>query len=230
MRANETWNAVATPNTWGYHVLANLAGRNGAVLEDPTRPQMVWFIKSGGADGWPGAHKMGVMVYRTGDVLTVPWLNGYRCGSRWLRTPTEQLLFTDPGMLRMALEEVAGPLADAEQLDETGAGHNGRPEPAGGVRIRVGAAAPVVVGGRQPQADLVVEYVRRWVDLDMHRPPEGDPHGGGCPVPWPARLPWSSLSFPEAASPLATRPAFPASPTPSETTRPGTRDIRCRLR
>ncbi|BBJ47066.1 hypothetical protein SSPO_097840 [Streptomyces antimycoticus] len=45
-----------------------------------------------------------------------------------------------------------------------------------------------------------------------------------------ARLPWSSLSFPEAPSPLATRPAFPASPAPSETTRPGTRDIRCRLR
>lgn len=62
-------------------------------------------------------------------------------------------------------------------LDEAGAGHDGRPEPAGGTRVHVRATAPVVAGGRQPQAGLVLEHMGRRVDLDVHGPPEGDPHG-----------------------------------------------------
>ena len=115
-RADETWHAVALPHTWGYHVLNNLAGRNGAVLHDPAARHLVWFIEPGGADGWPDAHQMAVKLYQAGDSLTVPGLTGYRDGSRWLRTPTEKLLFTDPVVLRGVIEEVAGPLADAEQL------------------------------------------------------------------------------------------------------------------
>ena len=51
-------------------------------------------------------------------------------------------------------------------------------KPAGAVRVHVRAVAPAVVGRRQPQADLVLEHVRRRIDLDVHRPPQGDPHRG----------------------------------------------------
>ena len=46
------------------------------------------------------------------------------------------------------------------------------------LRVHVRASAPAVVGRRQPQADLVLEHVRRRVDLDVHRPPQRDPHRG----------------------------------------------------
>ncbi|MEU9964739.1 hypothetical protein [Streptomyces malaysiensis] len=114
-RADEHWNAVAVPTTWSRLVLANLAGRNGAVFEDARFRHLVWVIPSGGADDWPEAHGMGVIVYRTGEQLAVPGLGGFH-GSHWLRTPSGQLLFTDPDELRTAVEKVAGPLADAEQL------------------------------------------------------------------------------------------------------------------
>ncbi len=45
-----------------------------------------------------------------------------------------------------------------------------------GLRVHVGTAAPAVVRGRQPQADLVFEHVRRRIDLDVQGPPQGDPH------------------------------------------------------
>ena len=49
---------------------------------------------------------------------------------------------------------------------------------AGALRVHVRAAAPALVGRRQPQADLVFEHVRRRIDLDVHRPPQGDAHRG----------------------------------------------------
>ena len=58
-------------------------------------------------------------------------------------------------------------------------------------RVHVRAAAPAVVRGRQLQADLVFEHMRRRIDLDVHGPPQGDPHrravwGNGLPIAhWP---------------------------------------------
>ena len=61
-------------------------------------------------------------------------------------------------------------------LDEASAGHSRRPEAAGTVLVHVGPLAPTVVGAGQLQADLVFEYMRRRVDLDVHGPPQGDPY------------------------------------------------------
>lgn len=55
--------------------------------------------------------------YRAGDGLLVPQLNGYRGVNRWLRTPGEGELFTDPDTLRSAMEQVVGPLDQAAELD-----------------------------------------------------------------------------------------------------------------
>ena len=63
-------------------------------------------------------------------------------------------------------------------LDRASPGDDGRPVSAGGVRVHVPAASPAVVGGCQPQADLVLEHMGRRVDLEVHGPPEGDPHRG----------------------------------------------------
>jgi hypothetical protein len=62
-------------------------------------------------------------------------------------------------------------LLGGQFLDETGAGHDGRPEAASAVRVHVRAGPPAVAGSCQPQADLILEHVRRGVDQDVHRPP-----------------------------------------------------------
>jgi hypothetical protein len=115
-RADDTWNAVATPDDWGHQVLKTLGHHSGAAMKDPTLGHLVWFIPPGGADSWPDAHQMSVFVYRAGDVLTVPGFRGWHDGSRWIHRPSARRTFTDPGALRMAVEHVAGPLADAEAL------------------------------------------------------------------------------------------------------------------
>jgi hypothetical protein len=66
------------------------------------------------------------------------------------------------------------PLARAP--DETGTGHDGCSELARELRVHVGTAAPAIVGGRQLQADLVFEHMRRRIDLDVHGTPQGDTH------------------------------------------------------
>ena len=75
------------------------------------------------------------------------------------------------------LADAPGGLLGHQILDEPGPGHDGGPEAAGEVGVHVRALAPPVVGGHQLQADLVVEHMRRRVDLDVHGPPQGDPHG-----------------------------------------------------
>ena len=64
------------------------------------------------------------------------------------------------------LDAAAGLLGD-EVLHEAGAGHDARPEPAGAVRVHVRTVAPVVVGRRELQADLVLEHMGRGIDLDV---------------------------------------------------------------
>ncbi|MER6145918.1 hypothetical protein ABT174_38910 [Streptomyces sparsogenes] len=114
--ADDTWNAVAVPDDWGHHVLKTLGHHSGAVLRDPTRGHLVWFIPSDGADAWPDARQMSVFIHRAGAALAVPGVKGGRDGTRWLQQPSKRRGFTDPGTLRLAVEHVAGPLADAEVL------------------------------------------------------------------------------------------------------------------
>ncbi|MER8160217.1 hypothetical protein [Streptomyces sp. NPDC094472] len=108
--ADGTWNAVAAPNDWGRCVLDILEDRTGAVLEDTALRHLVWFVPPGGADGWPTPEPLRLTVYRAGDGLLVPRLNGYRGVNVWLRTPKANGLFTEPNRLRSAMEKVVGPL------------------------------------------------------------------------------------------------------------------------
>ena len=61
-------------------------------------------------------------------------------------------------------------------LDEARAGHDGGAERPRALRVHVAAVAPALVRRRQLQADLVLEHVRRRIDLDVQRAPQGDPH------------------------------------------------------
>jgi hypothetical protein len=74
------------------------------------------------------------------------------------------------------LGDAAASLFHNQILDEASTGHDGGAERPGEVRVHVGAAVPVLVRSRQPQPNFVFEHVRRRVDLDVHRPPQGDPH------------------------------------------------------
>jgi hypothetical protein len=76
------------------------------------------------------------------------------------------------------LPDAAVGLLGHEVLDEPRPGHDPGPEPAGALGVHVPALAPVRVRVGQLQADLVGQHVRRRVDLDVHGPPQRDPHGG----------------------------------------------------
>ena len=54
-----------------------------------------------------------------------------------------------------------------------------RPEEAGAGFVHVRTSAPIAGGGCQLQSDLVNEHMGRGINLDVHRPPEGDPHRRG---------------------------------------------------
>lgn len=68
-------------------------------------------------------------------------------------------------------------LVHDEILHEAGAGRAGGAGAPRGLDVHVRAAAPVLVRGRQPQPDLVVDHMRRRIGLDVQGPPQGDPHG-----------------------------------------------------
>jgi hypothetical protein len=44
------------------------------------------------------------------------------------------------------------------------------------MRVHVRTLTPIFVRRRQPQANLVLEHMRRWIDLDVDGPPQGNPH------------------------------------------------------
>jgi hypothetical protein len=73
------------------------------------------------------------------------------------------------------VDPVAGLFFD-QVLDEAGAGDDGRAEEACGVRVHVRAAAPAIVWGNQPEANFVLEHVRRRIELEVHGPPQGHSH------------------------------------------------------
>ncbi|WAP59097.1 hypothetical protein [Streptomyces sp. S465] len=99
--ADDTWQAISTANDWGRCVLDALGDHTGAVLEDTALRHLVWFVPPGGVDGWPTPEPLRLTLYRAGDSLLVPRLNGYRGVNVWLRTPKANGLFTDPNTLRL---------------------------------------------------------------------------------------------------------------------------------
>ncbi|MEV5551920.1 hypothetical protein AB0L35_38295 [Streptomyces sp. NPDC052309] len=111
-----TWNAVTLPLAWGDLVLDVLAERTGPVLVDPASEHLLWPIPPGAADNWPDATAAGVQVHREGAKLLVCGLDGYRSRMRWLHVPTALRWDTDAGLLRLAVEWIAGPLADAQPI------------------------------------------------------------------------------------------------------------------
>ncbi|WNE95562.1 hypothetical protein PS467_09560 [Streptomyces luomodiensis] len=111
--ADDTWHAISTANDWGRCVLDALGDHTGAVLEDTALRHLVWFVPPGGVDGWPTPEPLRLTLYRAGDSLLVPRLNGYRGVNVWLRTPKANGLFTDPNTLRSAMERLVGPLEQA---------------------------------------------------------------------------------------------------------------------
>ncbi|WP_217164641.1 hypothetical protein [Streptomyces sp. AC512_CC834] len=111
-----TWNAVTVPAAWGRLVLDVLADRSGPVLEDTAVGHLLWAIPPSGADAWPDVTVAGVQVHGDGAEVLVCGLDGYRCGMRWLRVPTTRRWDTDARLLRMGLEWVLGPLAEATAI------------------------------------------------------------------------------------------------------------------
>ena len=61
-------------------------------------------------------------------------------------------------------------------------------------------------GAASSQADLVFEHVRRRIDLDVHGPPQGDPHRRAVAVPLRSRSPnlfsWLAVGCSTMALPL----------------------------
>lgn len=123
MHADEHWNALAIVG-WGHHVLAALGDRTGAVFEDPVLQHLTWIIPPGAADAWPVGpplketlfEALRITVYQEGDDICVPGLTGgSRCGTRWIRPPSEDQLYTDAEALRGAVEGIVGPLKEAAE-------------------------------------------------------------------------------------------------------------------
>lgn len=116
VQIDQSWTAVSVPSVWGGHVLDVLGDRSGPVMEDPALRLLTWPLPSGGGATWPDASAAAITRHGPGEFLLIPGLNGYRDGTRWLRPPAPGRLFTDPDLLRMAIEFVAGPLEEAARL------------------------------------------------------------------------------------------------------------------
>ena len=62
-----------------------------------------------------------------------------------------------------------------EILNEASARHDGRAERPREL-AHVGTTAPSLIRSHEPQPDFVVQNVRRRIDRDVQRPPQGDAH------------------------------------------------------
>ncbi len=83
-----------------------------------------------------------------------------------------------PGPQQHVLGHALPGLLDDQIFGEPGPGHDAGPERAGAVRVHVTPVPPVLGRVNQPQADLVLEHVRRRIDQRVHGPPQGHPHRG----------------------------------------------------
>lgn len=83
-----------------------------------------------------------------------------------------------PGPEHDVLGDAPGGPLENQVVEETGTGHDGGPEPAGGFGVHVQTVTPSLVRAGQSETDVVSEHVWRRVDLDVHRPPERHPERG----------------------------------------------------
>lgn len=116
VRVGPTWGALSLPSTWAHHVLDVLGVCSGPVFEEPAQLRLVWILPPDGASDWPEAATASFVRYGEGDELLVPGPAGYGDGARWLRSPLDFPVSTDPGLLRKAVEFVFGPLDGADAL------------------------------------------------------------------------------------------------------------------
>jgi hypothetical protein len=116
VRIAPSWAALSVPADWGRQVLDVLGDRTGPVFDEPARLHMVWILPADGAFDWPDATAAGVVRHGGGDLLLVPGPDGYHDGTRWLRSPLELPQYTDPHVLRGAIEFVIGPLEEVAEL------------------------------------------------------------------------------------------------------------------
>lgn len=116
MKVDRSWTAVSVPSVWGGLVVDVLGEQGGPVMEDPALRLLTWPLPPGGGASWPDAGAAAITWHGPGALLVMPGLGGYHDGTRWLRPPIPGRLFTDPDLLRAAIEFVAGPLEDAARL------------------------------------------------------------------------------------------------------------------
>jgi hypothetical protein len=97
---------------------------------------------------------------------------------------------TDPKGIQAGTEDDV--LADAaaglfhnQIFDKASTGHDRGAEEARAHGVHVWSLAPVIVRSDQLEANLVFEDMRRQINLDMYRPPQGDSYS--C-VFWPCDL------------------------------------------
>ncbi|BAU86939.1 hypothetical protein SLA_6070 [Streptomyces laurentii] len=118
MGVDERWSAVRVLSHWSHLVLGALGAlgaQGGPAFEDLGLCHIVWPLPPGGADDWPDATAAGVLPTEPGERLLVPGLKGMP-GMPWLHPPAAERPFTDPGVLRRAVETVIGSLEDAGAL------------------------------------------------------------------------------------------------------------------
>jgi hypothetical protein len=78
-----------------------------------------------------------------------------------------------PGAQDDVLVHAATGLLDDQVLDEAGARDDGGAKEFRALRVHVRTVAPAIVRRRQPQANVVVQHMRRRIDLDVQGPPQG---------------------------------------------------------
>lgn len=111
-----TWAAVSVPSAWGPLVRDALGDECGPVMEDAPFRTYAWMLPAGGGADWPGARAAGVIWHGPGEQFYVPSIPGRPPVTYWVKPPTVERQFTDPALLRVAIEFVTGPLAEAATL------------------------------------------------------------------------------------------------------------------
>jgi hypothetical protein len=115
VKISASWTAVSVPSDWGALVRDVLGDQCGPVMEDLGLRTLAWPLPAGGGAQWPDAQAAGVAWHGPGEDFLVPGLAGHHV-ARWVRPPTADRQFTDPELLRVGIEFVAGPLEEAAAL------------------------------------------------------------------------------------------------------------------
>lgn len=120
-RAGVAWDAVRVSAYVGEHVLPILGDTQGALIYEPYCRYFTWLVPPASTEPWPRLHPA---VETLGSAC---WVDVPPAGRRdvegvgpiWIREPDDGQLFTDPAVLRSALERVVvwqfGPREEASR-------------------------------------------------------------------------------------------------------------------